>query len=354
LIGAEVNALMESRHFIAHSAGSIELETQNLDDPGPGEILVWNRLTAMSPGTERASLLDMPNTPAGAWPRRVGYSGVGDVIAVGPGVDLTIGTRVLTVEHHASVVCVTTDRVRPIDSAIADEDAAFHRLLQITLQGVRKARIEIGETVLVIGAGLIGSLAAQFAYAAGAAQVLVADTDPVRRALVDPIAGLESIDPATLEPLDVTTPAGRERILTSPPGGPAVVFECTGSPAPIATAFELAGHLARVVLLASTRGITDGVNFYRYVHKKGLTVIGAHDSIRPLGHRGDPTSETMPTLWSSQRDVDAAMAMVASGRIQLAPLITHRVMPDDFESVYNLLFTSDPSLVGCVFDWSDG
>ena len=344
---------MQSRYFVSHSAGSIEIATQDINDPGPGEVLVWNRLTAMSPGTERASLLAMPNT-AGGWPRQVGYSGVGDIVAVGDGVDLPVGSRVLTKERHASVVCTTVDRVRAIDDAIADEDAAFHALLQITLQGVRKARIEIGETVLVIGAGLIGSLAAQYAYAAGAAQVLVADTDPVRRNLVERIPGLTPVDPTTLEPLDVTSTEGRDRITDDPPGGPSVVIECTGSPAPITTAFEMAGHLARVVLLASTRGTTDNVNFYRHVHKKGLTIIGAHDSIRPLSHRGDPTSEALPTLWSSHRDVDAAMAMVASGRIQLAPLITHRVMPDDFESVYDLLFKSDPSLVGCVFNWSDG
>ena len=345
---------MESRYLVSHSAGSIELATQDINDPGPGEVLVWNRLTAMSPGTERAALLDMPNTPARGWPRHVGYSGVGDIVAVGDGVDLPVGSRVLPKERHASVVRTTADRIRLIDDAVADEDAAFHVLLQITLQGVRKARIEIGETVLVIGAGLIGSLAAQYAYAAGAAQVLVADTDPVRRNLVEPITGLTPVDPTTLEPLDVTSPEGRDRITDEPPGGPSVVIECTGSPAPITTAFEMAGHLARVVLLASTRGTTDNVNFYRYVHKKGLTIIGAHDSIRPRDREGDPTTETIPTLWSSRRDVDAAMAMLASGRLSVAPLITHRIMPDDYETAYELLFTSDPSLVGCLFDWSDG
>ena len=184
--------------------------------------------------------------------------------------------------------------------------------------------------------------------------MLVADTDPVRRNLVEPIPGLTPVDPTTLEPLDVTSTEGRDRITDDPPGGPSVVIECTGSPAPITTAFEMAGHLARVVLLASTRGTTDNVNFYRYVHKKGLTIIGAHDSIRPRDREDDPTTETIPTLWSSRRDIDAAMAMLASGRVSVTPLITHRIMPDDFKTAYDLLFTSDPSLVGCLFDWSDG
>lgn len=363
---------MQTRYLISRSMGSVELATRDVEDPGPGEVVVQHRMTAMSPGTERASMLGKV-FGGGKWPQHPGYSGVGDVLAVGEGVNLEVGDRVLTMQDHASIIKDTIDRVFLVeDDAVADEDAAFHRLLQITLQGVRKARIEIGETVLIVGAGLIGSLAAQYAYAAGAGRVLVADPDPVRRAMVEPIAGLQAIDLDVLEPLDVTSADGRERITNDPPGGPAVVIECTGFPEPITMAFALAGHLARVVLLGSPRGNTDDVNFYRDVHKKGLTIIGAHDAIRmpnvrdlrfndggqaaiaELVRRSDPTVEAVPVLWSTRRDVEAAMLMVASGRVSLSPLITHRVMPDDFEVVYDLLFSSDPSLVGCLFDWSDG
>ena len=63
--------------------------------------------------------------------------------------------------------------------------------------------------------------------------------------------------------------------------GPAVVIVATGYPDAIVSAFALAKQGGRVVLLGSTRGETDHVNFYRDVHKKGLVIIGAHDSTRP-------------------------------------------------------------------------
>ena len=159
-----------------------------------------------------------------------------------------------------------------VDDDVADQEAAFHVLLRISMQAVRKARVEMGETVLVIGGGLIGQLAAQFAYVAGAGRVLVADLDPSRRAMAEAVPWLESMDPTSEEE--------RAALAESPTGGPQVVIESTGFPAPINDAFIMAGHYARVLLLGSTRGSTESVNFYRDVHKKGLTIIGAHDSIR--------------------------------------------------------------------------
>ncbi len=336
---------MQARILISHGVRTIQMDTVALDDPGPGQVLVRHRLTAMSPGTERASLLALPNTPASGWPRRVGYSAVGEVAAAGQGVDLAPGARVLTRGRHASADVVNARDAFPVGGEVADEDAAFHTLLRIALQGVRKARVELGETVLVIGGGLIGQLAAQFAYAAGAGRVLLAELDPSRRAMADAVPGIESLDP--------TSPADRARLADGPGEGPHVVIESTGFPAPINDAFILAGRLARVVLLGSTRGVTDEVNFYRDVHKKGLTVIGAHDSVRLRGGGDDPLTELLPLLWPPARDAAAALALAAAGRIRLDLLVTHRLPGAEYATAYDLLFSSHPSLVGCLFDWSD-
>ena len=334
---------MQAQVLVSHSVETIQMETIELHDPGPGEVLVRHHVTAMSPGTERASLLAMPNTMANVWPLNVGYSAVGEVVAAGAGVDLSPGTRVLTKGRHGTADLAPTQDVFSVDDDVADQDAAFHTLLRITMQAVRKARVELGETVLVLGGGLIGQLAAQFAYVAGAGRVLVADLDPSRRAMADAVPWLESMDPTSEE--------ARAALAEGHTGGPQVVIESTGFPAPINDAFIMAGHYARVMLLGSTRGSTESVNFYRDVHKKGLTIIGAHDSIRQPDAGDNLVLNALPVLWSPRRDVAVAMRLAAAGRIILDPLITHRVKGSDFKTVYDLLFDFEPSLVGCLFDW---
>ena len=334
---------MQAQVLVSHSVETIQMETIELGDPGPGEVLVRHHVTAMSPGTERAALLGLPNTPASVWPRNMGYSAVGEVVAAGPGVDLAPGTRVLTKGRHGTADLAPVHDVFSVDDDVVDQEAAFHTLLRITMQAVRKARVELGETVLVIGGGLIGQMAAQWAYVAGAGRVLVADLDPSRRAMAEAVPWLESMDP--------TSDEERAALAVGHTGGPQVVIESTGFPAPINDAFILAGHLARVMLLGSTRGSTESVNFYRDVHKKGLTIIGAHDSIRQPDAGDNPLLNALPVLWSARRDVAVAMRMAAAGRITLDPLITHRVNGRDFKTVYDLLFDFEPSLVGCLFDW---
>ena len=87
------------------------------------------------------------------------------------------------------------------------------------------------------------------------------------------------------------------------------------------------------------------------MHKKGLTIIGAHDSIRQPDAEDNPVLNALPVLWSARRDVAVATRLAVAGRITLDPLITHRVKGSEFESIYDLLFDFEPSLVGCLFDW---
>src|SRR5205085_2151310 len=89
-------------------------------------------------------------------------------------------------------------------------------------------------------------------------------------------------------------------------------------PDPVNDALRLAGEHGRVVLLASTRGETT-TNFYRDVHKKGLTVLGAHASSRPAG-------ESSPGYWTVAEDNRVAMRLLAGGRLQVGPL-TSEVLP---------------------------
>jgi predicted dehydrogenase/threonine dehydrogenase-like Zn-dependent dehydrogenase len=101
-------------------------------------------------------------------PLPLGYCNVGRVIAVGEGVtDFSIGDRVASNGQHAEFVCVPQNLVAHIPDNVSDEEASFTVIGSIGLQGIRLLNPTIGETVVVVGLGLIGLLTAQLLIANG-------------------------------------------------------------------------------------------------------------------------------------------------------------------------------------------
>ena len=110
-------------------------------------------------------------------PLPLGYCNVGKVIAVGEGVsEFQVGDRVASNGAHAEVVCVPKNLVAHIPNNVSDEEAAFTVIGSIGLQGIRLLNPTFGETVVVIGMGLIGLLTAQMLKANGC-QVIGVDLD---------------------------------------------------------------------------------------------------------------------------------------------------------------------------------
>lgn len=328
---------MQNYQVVWPEAGIATIESCAMPTPDTGQLFIRTRTTLISPGTERAFFLGLPNTTQ-RYPQYPGYNNVGEVVAMGAGVtDWQIGDRVATPTRHAAYVLANAADSVPIPDGLLDERAAFFELGAIALQGVRKARLELGETVVIIGAGLIGLLAMQLAKLQGAAPVIIVDQDEQR--------------------LDFAQQAGADHVLMADGHlttemaplcgnqGPAVVIEATGHPAAILTAFDLAGWCGRVILLGSTRGETDGVNFYRDVHKKGLTVIGAHNSTRP-------THDSRPGWWTRLADQQTAMKLLALERLVIHPLITHRFTWQQAPQAYDLLKQWNKDALGLVLSWT--
>src|SRR5665213_91366 len=110
-------------------------------------------------------------------PLPLGYCNVGKVIAVGEGVsEFKIGDRVASNGQHAEFVCIPNNLVAHIPDEVTDEEAAFTVIGSIGLQGIRLLNPILGETIVVIGMGLIGLLAAQLLIANGC-KVIGVDID---------------------------------------------------------------------------------------------------------------------------------------------------------------------------------
>src|SRR5947207_2776947 len=165
----------------------VALEEQEWGEPGPGQVLLQTESTLISTGTELTALSgDFP--PGSRWaeyiqyPCGVGYSNAATVVAAGEGVEhVRPGDRVASTSAHATYALRRAADLWPVPAEVDAEAAAFATLAEIVMGGVRRSRLAFGESVVIVGAGLLGQLAAHFCRVAGAWPIIV--LDPAERRL---------------------------------------------------------------------------------------------------------------------------------------------------------------------------
>ncbi len=316
--------------------GTVELVSTPMPVCGPNQLLVRTLCSLISPGTERAFLMGMDNTTR-TYPMGAGYSTVAEIVECGA--DTTpwqVGQRIAVPIPHQRLAAVPAAHCHLLPDNLDSRDATFFHLGAIALQGIRKARIELGEGVAVLGAGIVGLLALQWARLNGAMPALTLDVQNTRLALARQLGA----DAALSMTGDYRT---QVRELCGG-AGPEVIVDATGHPAAVTSAFALIAPHGRLVLLGSTRGNTPEVNFYRDVHKTGLTLIGAHNSVRPAQDR-------RPGLWPLWEDEALALLCLATGRLQAAPLISHTFSWEDTPAAYAELKAARLSTLGIMLEW---
>jgi 2-desacetyl-2-hydroxyethyl bacteriochlorophyllide A dehydrogenase len=336
---------MRALRLVAYAPLSMELESAELPDvPPPGTLLVEARTTAISAGTEIANLRGI--TPYHSadnpdWrdrPYYPGYSLAGVVRAVGEGVvGFAPGDRVCGWGPHASAAIVDARRFVPIPEGVSFDHAAMTSLASIVMNAVRMARIELGERVAVVGAGLIGQLALQMSRLSGARPTVAIDPIVARLTLARTCGATFGLDPSAPDADDQL-----DRLA----GGHDfdVVFEATGSPAAFNPALKRVAFGGRLILLGSTRGLVDSFDPYDDVHRKGITIIGAHVS-------SHPDQPTHLNRWTRENNQRLALDLIADGSLQMEPLIGHRVPCDEGALMFERLATSRESFFGVLLQW---
>ncbi len=336
--------MIASHRVVFAAPGQVVLEPEELPAPGRGQVLLRTEATLISTGTELTALTgDFP--PNSRWsdyirfPTGIGYSSVACVSQVGAEVEtVAMGDRVASTAPHASHAVRSAEHLYRLPDGVSSEVAAFATLAEIVMGGLRRGRLAFGESVVVVGAGLLGQLAVLFARAAGAWPVIV--LDPAERRLETALRmGATAVLP--LASGDAVADVGR---LTA--GRLAdVVFEITGNPVAMAGAVRLARRLGRVVLLGSPRGPVT-IDLHDEVHTLGLEVIGAHNSAHP------PVG-TPHAPWTIARHVELFLAWQAAGEIDVSPLITHRFPWQQAPEAYRMLVEDRSQALGVVLDWRD-
>ena len=331
---------MQAKVIRFESKGQAVLADFELRAPGPGEVLIENEFSAVSAGTERANLLGLPNTcTTDGFPFIPGYSAVGRVAAVGDGVEgLQLGDLVVNnwSGHRSHAVKKASGLVK-VAAGVQPLEASFAVIASFAFLGVRKLRVEIGESVMVAGLGILGVFAVQIAGRCGGQPVLAADFDPKRRELASRLG----VDLA-LSPDD---PDFKQKVMAVTDGkGVNAVVEVTGAAAALQQALEYIAFGGRVSLLGCTRVSDAPIDYYKYVHRRGITMVGSHTHTRPL-------VESAPGQWTEQDDYRTFMKLVAAKKLHVLPVISEIASPAEAPAVYARLAEASQPPLGIVFDW---
>ncbi len=318
-----------------------ELLEGTLREIKENEVLTEMEYTVVSGGTERACIMGMNNTSQ-KFPMSLGYCGVGRVLEIGSAVTgATVGDRVLVYHgiHAKYNITPEADVTKVTNEDVSSLDAAFVIIASMGLGGVRKLEIELGESAMVMGLGLLGIFAVQFCRLSGAYPVIAADLNPARRELALKLGADYAFDPSA--------PDFAEQVKTVTKGkGVRATVEVTGVSAAMKQALECASWMGRISLLGCTRVSDCSVDYYQQVHRPGVKLIGAHNFVRPK-------VESYPHHWTHQDDCKAILDLIAAGRIQVSPIVSRVISPKDAPEIYDQLCDDPAFPMGTVFDWRE-
>ncbi|MER6531033.1 bi-domain-containing oxidoreductase [Streptomyces sp. NPDC001508] len=278
----------------------------------------------------------------------LGYSLCGVVEQVGAGIeDVKVGDLVACAgnEHalHAELNWVPKNLYAPVPDGLAPRHAAFGTVGSIALQGVRRGEPQLGEVALVIGLGLIGQLVVQLLAASGV-RVVGADPDPARCGLAERLGAAACGDPASAAVetavAELTGGLGVDQVYLAAGGG---------SNQPVELAARLSRDRGRVVDIGKCRLDLPWNAYYekeldvRFSRSYGP---GRYDPSYELEGRDYPIGYVR---WTERRNLACFLDLVARGRVDVEPLVSHIADFDDAVETYQRLKDGDLKAVAVLF-----
>lgn len=309
--------------------GNIAVEEVETPAFGGNEALVKNMKSLISRGSELFARYVMPGAVD---PQRMGYSDAGIVAAVGEDVrDVLVGDRVVAVAPHAEYVVRvpgTPDAwIIPIPDDVSFEEATFLPLLTSSVAWAQSAEIEEGDTVVILGQGLVGNLVMQVARNYCPERIIAVDALPLRCKLSENLGADVVINCSETDPVQAV------RDLTDGKGAD-VVMDCVGGDAGVKS-FEQAQDMTRargtIFLIALYQGGPLPLYSGKIMSKRLLAGILI----------SEPRSQT------AQR----AVKHIQNGSVRVKELITHRFPLLEAKAAFDLLYERPEEALGVIFDY---
>ncbi|NID12795.1 bi-domain-containing oxidoreductase [Fibrivirga algicola] len=366
------------------TSGKTELVTVAAPQVRAGYVLIRTRRTLVSVGTERmlvdfgkASLLGkvrqqpervkqviekiqsdglLPTLEAVFrkldQPLPLGYCHVGEVIAVGADVtDMAIGDRVASNGHHAEVVCVPRNLVAKIPTSVTDDQATFTVIGAVGLQGIRLLNPTLGETVVVVGLGLVGLLTAQLLRLNGC-RVIGLDPDEHKLTLARTV-GIETLNPSHTDVIKAVM------TLTGGVGADGVVITASTKSTTTRTdeimtqSARMSRKRGRIVLIGVVNLHLNRADFFEKELSFQVSCSygpGRYDSAYEQAGLDYP----LPFVrWTENRNFQTILQLLSTGQLQVAPLISQIVPLTDYQQIYGQLGASGSHTIASILSYPD-
>lgn len=336
---------MNSKNIVFTEPNVTELLTEEVKPLGKNDVLVKIMFSTISTGTEKANLIGEVNTSVYSnrtvahFPRRVGYSSSGIVEAIGEKVEnIKVGDRVaLSWSKHFEYCVVPSNNVYKLEDNISLEEGAMWHISTFPMAAIRKCRLEIGESAIVMGVGILGMMSIKLLKVAGACPIVAVDPDANKREIAKKIGADFVFDPFE--------EGFAENVKQVTNGGANVAIEVTGNGKALDSVLDCMAQFGRVALLGCTRSSDFTIDYYKKVHGPGISLIGAHTMARPK-------LESSPALWTTHDDVLAVQKLVSLGRLNFADLIQETHSINNYKEVFDRL-AFEKGFPVVQLDWRD-
>lgn len=334
---------MKSLYICFPTAGQVDVCEEDVTPPQAGEILCQSEESLISIGTETYCLRGDfdPGTNWASWvkyPFRPGYSTAARVVEVGKGVtDIKEGARVFVWAPHQQSFKVRADQAIPIPDSVSSGEATWGCLACTAQLAVRRAQLQMGETVGVVGLGMLGQLVTQYLLICGARKILAIDPVQGRLDMAKAHGATHILNMDTKSACPKVEEITGGRMLDA-------VWDVTGHPAVLSSCVQLLHPLGRVVLTGDTPNPNQ-----QYlgpgVLSNSISVLGVHGGVSAPHYSAF-------TPWTRAEITALFYEYLLQGRMRVRDLITQSYSPADAPQVYAALVQDRAKAMGTIFDWS--
>jgi threonine dehydrogenase-like Zn-dependent dehydrogenase len=206
----------------------------------------------------------------------------------------------------------------------------------VALHGVRRAALQLDESVAVFGAGVVGQLTLQLARLSGAYPTVAVDLDPVRLGLARELGATHNVDASAQDAVQGVQEA------TGGPGAD-TVFHCSANAQLLQTTLSAAAPRGTVVLTGSAPGTAE-IRLQPELLRRELTVVGNYESGLVTPHPYWP--------WTRQRNRAVCYRLIASGQLRVDPLLSHVAPPGEAQGLYRMIAAGSGGWMSVEFAWS--